>query len=210
MTSVMTYNSLVATVARWLNRDDLSGDIPTFVALAENRISRDVRILGNRRAVNGNFTPGVPLLPKPARWRATEYFSIAEAIGSNTRKPLFIRDYTYLRSFWPDDSLTSVPDYYADWDANHWLIAATPSSALAFEVGYFERIDPLDATNQTNWLTEQAPDAMLYATLLEATPMIKADARLEIWQSRYAQAIASLNENDKARRTDGSGTGGKA
>lgn len=209
MTEVLTYSGLVDKVSRWLNREDLAQDIPGFVMLAENRISRDCRILGNRKTVVGVLQQGVPVLAKPTRWRSTDYFNVSTAVGSNTRQPLYLRDYSYLREFWPNDAVTGQPEYYSDWDAYHWLIAPTPSANLAFEIGYWERINPIDPNNQTNWLTEQAPDAMLYATLLAATPMIMGDPRIDVWQAQYTQAIASLNENNAARRTDGQGTGGK-
>ena len=40
----MTYSELLAKVAAWLNRTDLTGVIPDFVELAEERINRHLRV----------------------------------------------------------------------------------------------------------------------------------------------------------------------
>src|ERR1044072_317852 len=39
-----TYANLCATVARWLERSDLSADIPDFIALAEAKINDRLRV----------------------------------------------------------------------------------------------------------------------------------------------------------------------
>ncbi len=42
--ALATYTNLQASVAAWLHRSDLTALIPDFVALAESRIARDLRI----------------------------------------------------------------------------------------------------------------------------------------------------------------------
>jgi hypothetical protein len=66
---------------------------------------------------------------------------------------------------------------------------------------YYERIAPLSSTNQTNWLTQNAPNAMLYGTLLQAMPFLKNDAR-QVFQQKYTEAITSLKVEDVARVGD--------
>ena len=42
--AISTYSELQTAVANWLDRDDLSARIPEFVALAETRMNRVLRI----------------------------------------------------------------------------------------------------------------------------------------------------------------------
>ena len=42
--ALATYTDLLASVAAWLNRSDLTAVIPDFVSLAEGRIARDLRL----------------------------------------------------------------------------------------------------------------------------------------------------------------------
>lgn len=60
----------------------------------------------------------------------------------------------------------------------------------------------LSPENQTNWLTDYAPDVLLYAILLEAVPFLKNDERIPVWESAYAWGLASFNQQDDARHVD--------
>jgi hypothetical protein len=60
----------------------------------------------------------------------------------------------------------------------------------------------LDDNNQTNWLTEYAPNLLLYATLLEATPFLKNDERIPVWTNMYAMAAQALNGEDLKKILD--------
>jgi hypothetical protein len=67
---------------------------------------------------------------------------------------------------------------------------------------YYERIQPLDSNNQTNWFTMYAPQALLYGTLLQAMPFLKNDARVQLWQTMYSQYMAALKAEDLQRLGD--------
>jgi hypothetical protein len=121
--------------------------------------------------------------------------------NGTTMEPVFLRKFEYLKSYWPNVSDTGLPKYYADTDYEHWYLAPTPDQAYTFEVLYYERIAPLSSTNQTNWLTQYAPNAMLYGTLLQAMPFLKNDARA-IFQQKYTEAITALKTEDVARVGD--------
>ena len=118
------------------------------------------------------------------------------------RQPLFLRKYEFMREYWPSTTETDVPKYYGDYDYTHWLVAPTPDLAYSMEVSYYERVQPLDSTNQTNWFTQYAPQAMLYGTLLQAMPFLKNDERFQMWQAQYSQIITALKEEDKSRIGD--------
>jgi hypothetical protein len=92
--------------------------------------------------------------------------------------------------------------FYAEYDYDHWLIVPTPDYAYPFEIVYYELPPLLDDTIQTNWLTEYAPQLLLYGALLEATPFLKNDERIATWQSYYDRAAAMLNGEDLAKILD--------
>jgi hypothetical protein len=74
------------------------------------------------------------------------------------------------------------------------------------EVLYYELPPLLDDSTETNWLSEFAPNALLYASLVEATPFIKDDQRVQLWQMYYDRAISALNGEDLAKILDRSAT----
>ena len=205
MAVTMTYTSLVADVTLYLERSDAQtiNQIPSFINLAESIISDELKILGQQETVTANMVQGNPVIAKPTRWRKTTSFNITVA---GERKPLLLRKYEYLRNYWPNPTTEGEPLFYADYDFDNWLIAPTPDAAYAFEVLYYEKIQPLDATNQTNWFTINAPQAMLYGTLLQAMPFLKNDSRVQLWQALYDRAVQTLKLENDTRTIDRSAT----
>jgi len=67
---------------------------------------------------------------------------------------------------------------------------------------YYERIQPLDSSNQTNWFTIYAPQALLYGTLLQAMPFLKNDERMPMWQAQYDKIMQVLKAEDIQRMGD--------
>jgi hypothetical protein len=197
---VMTYDSLTSTVLQYLERRDASvvETIPTFISLAEFEIAQEIKTLGQLQVAESTMTANNALLQKPARWRKTVSMSVTVA---GKKQPVYLRKYEYLKNYWPDADQTDVPLYYADTDWEHWYIAPTPNLSYAFEVLYYERIAPLSSTNQTNWLTQNAPNAMLFGTLLQAMQFLKNDQRT-IFQQKYSEALQSLKSEDVARVGD--------
>jgi hypothetical protein len=201
MAAVMTYNSLVADISSYLERTDTATieKIPTFIMLAEQVIASQIKFLGNLTVNQSTMVQGDDVIAKPARWHKTVSINVTVA-GKKT--PIFLRKYEYLREYWPDPDQEDVPAFYADYDYTHWLIAPTPDSAYNFEVLYYERAQPLDSSNQTNWFTIYAPQAMLYGSLLQAMPFLKNDERMGMWKAEYDLIIATLKTEDLQRMGD--------
>ena len=202
MSYVMSYTSLLEDVRRYLERGFTAESdrivyeqLPRLITIAQRRIARELKIQGFIRPVQTNLQAGVAVYAKPDRWRDT----ISMTVGG---KPIFARSYEYLRNYWPTESETGTPQFYADYDFQHWLIAPTPSAAGVLEIVYYEQPALLGDDLQTNWLTEYAPDLRLYATLLEATPFLKSDERIQVWQALYDRAAQALTGEDMKRITD--------
>jgi hypothetical protein len=197
---VMTYDSLNTMVLQYLERSDAAvvEAIPTFITLAEFEIAQQIKTLGQMQVVSSTMTINNPVIQKPARWRKTVSMEVSTA---GAKSPVLLRKYEYLKSYTPNATTTGLPLFYADYDYDHWLVAPTPDQAYSFEVLYYERIAPLSSANQTNWITQNAPNAMLFGTLLQAMPFLKNDAR-QIFQQKYQEALAALKAEDVTRVGD--------
>lgn len=209
MATTMTFATLKQDVQRYLERGaTLASDpivyeqIPRLINLAERRIARELKVQGFINVVTSALTPGQSVYDKPDRWRDTVSINIGTGSGNRTRKTLFTRDYEYVRSYWPDESQRAEPVFYSDYDYSHWLVAPTPDAAYPIEILYYELPPLLDDSTQTNWLTEYAPQLLLYGTLLEATPFLKNDERIGVWQQMYDRSAAMLNGEDLAKILD--------
>lgn len=200
----MTYNSLVAQIEEYLNRLDAEtlAQIPNFISQAEQRICREAENIGTESYVVGNFIAGTSVYPKPGRWRRTLAINFGSGDGFNNRNPIFDRSYDYVRRYWPNDTVQGVPQFYADYGYSNWLFAPTPDDNYPFEVSYLELPEQLTPSNQTNWITDYAPDVLLYASLLEAMPFLKNDERIPVWQGYYQRGVNSLKTQNHSRLLD--------
>lgn len=197
----MTYTSLLEDVRRYLERGgtadpDVFAQLPRLVEMAERRCARELKVQGFITAVTGTMAAGQSVYPKPDRWRDTVSITIGTGPALSRRKPIFSRGLEYLRAYWPDESETAQPEFYADYDFKHWLIAPTPAQPHPFEVIFYELPQLLDETNQTNWLTEFAPELLLYSTLLECAPFLKNDERIPVWENLYGRAAQAITNED--------------
>jgi hypothetical protein len=199
--SVMTYDSLTENIQSYLERSDTATleKIPLFIMLAEQVIASEIKFLGNLTVNTSAMVAGQFTIDKPARWHKTVSMNVTV---DGVRQPILLRKYEYLREYWPDQTATDIPLYYADYDYTHWLVAPTPDIAYNFEVLYYERVQPLDSTNQTNWFTIYAPQALLYGSLLQAMPFLKNDERTPMWQAQYSAIMQTLKAEDVSRIAD--------
>lgn len=207
MAYTMTFDSLQVDLRRYLERGFTLADdpyvyeqLPRLINMAERRIARDLKIQGFIVAVNTTLSTGVATYQKPNRWRDTISMSFKDADDNMT--PIFTRSYEYCRNYWQNETETGEPEFYADYDYTHWLIVPTPDANYDLEVLYYELPVLLDSTQQTNWLTEYAPNLLLYGALLEATPFLKNDERITTWQNYYQSAANALNTEDLKKITD--------
>lgn len=212
MPTAMTFNSLKKDLQSYLEKGQTAdttvyAQLPQLINLAERGIARELKIEGFLKVVTGMMASGKAVYPKPERWRLTVSMNFGSvAPNYNNRTPIFARDYEYIRSYWPDDSAVELPEFYADYNYNSWIFAPTPSGSFPFEVIYYEQPPLLDDDNQTNWLTTYAPNALLYRSLLEASPFIKEDGRMAVWQGMYDRAVSALNGEDIQKIIDRAAT----
>lgn len=220
MPAATTYSSNLEDVRKYLERGFTEADdpnvydqLPRLTTLAERRCARELKILGFIASYSSTMQAGVAVYAKPNRWRATVSMNFGTGASNNERKPLFTRSYEYCVAYWPNRStrVTNVDDlkFYADYDWNHWLFAGTPDADYPFEANIYEQPPFLDDSNQTNWLTQYAPDLLLPATLLECTPFLKQDERIGVWQNWYDRVAQAFTGEDVQRMLDRSAQRGR-
>lgn len=210
MSTSMTFNSLVADLQNYLERGTVSdpsvfNQLPTLINLAERAIATKLKIQGFLNNVTSNFAAGVGIYPKPNRWRETvsmEFGSIVTAPATPRRTILKARSYEYCRQYWPTEGSIDIPKFYADYNYDWWLVVPTPDQSYPWQINYYQLPPLLDAANQTNWLTNYAPNMLLYRALIEATPFLKNDERIPTWQTLYQEQLQDLDVQDLQKVAD--------
>lgn len=199
MPFVITYNSLITTVGDYLERDDLVAKIPIFIMLAETKVARVLKAQLAQIAVTDALTASNPVVVKPARWVETISFTIQTPTGIVVLKE---RTRETIQSMYPVLTDTAVPKYYSEWQENYYYIGPTPDAAYDFELMMYQQPPSLDITQQTNYLTEKAPDLLLYSTLLEAEGYLKNDDRLPVWKAARDEILQNYGVLDTRRQSD--------
>ena len=207
MVTAMTFTSLQEDVRKYLERGsvadaDVYAQIPSLINLAERQIASELKVQGFIDVLSFNLVAGQSVYDKPDRWRKTVSMTIGTGAANEQRTPLFARSYEYCRAYWPDATATGAPELYADYDYNHWLVVPTPDANYPAEALVDRMPALLDDATQTNWLTDFAPQLLLYRTLLEAAPFLKNDERIAVWQGLYDRAAAMINGEDLAKIFD--------
>lgn len=207
MATAMTFTSLLAQLRAYLERGNVADEavyeqLPNLVNNGERRIATELKIEGFLVFLSGTMTAGTSVYPKPVGWKRTTSWRIGTGATLSSTKYIYTRVYEFLRFYWPDSSLTAEPEFYSDYNFEHWLVAPTPDLAYPYEVSCYVQHTLLSEENQTNWLTENVPQLVLYAALLEATPFLKDDARIPIWKEFYDRTASTLNGEDMSRIFD--------
>lgn len=192
----MTYDSLVEDVKRYCERNDTSfvDQIPRLIMLTEQSIAAEIKTLMQLNVVNTTLTVDDPVLEKPARWRKTISMKV-------NGQPIMNRSMDYVTQY-QSESPTNQPLYYGDYDYDHWALAPIPDDNYSVEIIYYSRIQPLDVTNQENLLTREAPQALLFGTLLQTQGYLKNTDKLAVWKGYYDAAISALKGEDQRRMID--------
>lgn len=208
MPVAMTYNSLFNDLVFYSERgfagDTLVRDqIPSLINLAERDIATRLKILGLLNPVTDDLAAGTSVYLKPDRWRATASINIGVGVGPLQRRVLlFPRSYEYCRTYWPNSAETDQPEFYADYDYNHILIVPTPDIIYPYEWNYWQQPPLLDAVNQSNWLTDYAPQALLYGSLVQMLPFLKDGPWSKEWTDKYTEQLGALDAQDLQRIID--------
>lgn len=196
--TITTYSTLKSAVADWLNREDLTSVIPSFIALAEadiNRILRDYRMEKRSTALVDTQYSALP-----ADWMETIRIQIS---GDPSRIELAsnaaLADMRYSRS-----DRAGKPTHYAH-TAGGLELFPTPDDEYTIEIVYYGRVPVLSDVATTNWLLTAAPDVYLYGALTQSAPYLKDDQRAAVWGALYQNAITSLNSASEQSRHSGTG-----
>tara|TARA_R110000744_G_scaffold289502_2_gene400389 strand:- start:559 stop:1167 length:609 start_codon:yes stop_codon:yes gene_type:complete len=193
--SLTTYAGLQAAIGDFLNRQDLTAAIPTFIELAETRISRDLAHWKQEKRVETTFNERYEVIPNDF----IEALSLQHADGGRimTMAATEMHD----RRGTADNQAGKPKSVRLT--AGQFELYPTPDEAYPVSLLYRAKIPALTDTNTSNWLLLDAPDVLLYGALGHSAPYLKDDARLSIWAALYQSAVDALNAENKSARSIG-------
>ena len=197
--SLSNFTELKTEIANFLNRDDLTNVIPTFIRLAEAKMNRDIRhwrMETRKTALLDNQFTTLPIdFLSPVRMTLnTAETKVLELAGTN--------EISKFRA--EAGNATGEPAYYAMIDGSIEVFPS-PDADYTIEMLYYEAIEGLSNSITTNWILTYYPDVYLYASLLQSAPYLMEDNRIPVWGAYYTSALETLNQENELAKTGGSG-----
>jgi hypothetical protein len=190
--ALATYSELVSTVESYLARTDLTSIIPTFIQLAQDRMTRDLRTREMLKVVTTTATDGTVELP-------TDFLEMREMHFQGN--PPITLEYESPDKFFRDQlTTTSGLPYYYTIIGYEFQFAPTPDSSKTLQLLYYAKPTYISSTTSSNLYLANYSDALLYATLAEAEPYLFDDQRIQVWASMYDRAIANIMNSDIGKK----------
>lgn len=186
-----TFSGLKAAVADFLNRDDLTAQIPAFITMAESKFNRRLRV--RQMILRATATIETAFFAYPGDWLENKEFQlntnpitkleyITESFGNHLRATRF--------------TAAGKPQFFTVVGEQLEFIP-TPDTEYEGELTYYAKIPALSDENTSNWLLRYAPDLYVYGALVEATPFLKDDDRLNTWAQLYLNVIQDIEVADE-------------
>ena len=205
-----TYSGLVDQIRNYTETDSnvlTTTIVNDFITQAELRIFREIDLDVFRSYEFATLTASNPFVALPGSTPSTmsfvRYASIYQTTGAtaNERTRLLQKDVSYMNEYWPNRGNTGQPKYYAMWDQNTIYLAPTPNLAYNIELALNRNETGLASTNTTTWVSQNAPQVLLYACLIEAFKYLKGPYDLLAqYDKSYQQALERLQIEQQGRR----------
>jgi hypothetical protein len=192
--------------------------VENIILNAQYRIFRDVPIDADRKQQLGNLVAGQESINAPAGAVFIRGIQVYDTAGSETtgaNRWLEKKDYTYLQEY-QDVTGTSAaqgqPKYYAmfgggtgesDTTSGRIAFAPVPNTTYRFRV-HFNKMPNLLENDDTNYISMNFPNGLLYCCLSEAYGYLKGPIdMLTLYENKYKQEVQKFaNEQVGRRRRD--------
>jgi hypothetical protein len=207
--TITTYDGLKAAVADWLNRADLTDQVPMFIRLAEAQFNRELRVrdmhVRSEAMSDQEFVPlpldylqhySLSLMPTGGVTADLKYISKKTA---DTYKAQGVFGPTQFYTL-TDNAFELIPAPAANLDLVMVYYARIPTLGDLLPVSLFP---PPNNFRQLNWLLTKSPDLYLASSILQAAPYLNDQARLQTWAAIRASIMDGMGlENERAMRPE--------
>lgn len=184
-----SYSGLVSLITDYVEDEstELAGMIQGAINRAEERIYRDLDLVLWNTAIEGQTSADNGVIAKPYSGTHLHTFLLNLSGDYCQRRSI---DYIYMLA--PNRTVgTGPPEYYHE-DENNIYLSPIPNQQYSYTIIYSKRPNRLTPSNDQNWFTLNAADALLYASLVEAEAFLVAPERVQEWEGKYQQQLGPL------------------
>ena len=189
-----TYTTLKSAIQDYTQNTESTfvADLGTIIQQAEDRIVKSVELPNFRKNVTGSLTSGNQYLTAPDDYLYP--FSLAVLDSDSDYSYLLNTDVSFIREAYPSASTSGVPKHYAQFDDNSFIVGPTPNANLNVELHYYYVPESITAASSgTTWLGTNAPELLLYGSLVEAYTFMKGEPDiLANYEKRFQESLQKL------------------
>ena len=197
--AISTFAELKTATANWLDRSDLTDRIPEFIALAEARFNRNLRIRDMETVSTAISTvAGTREYDLPTGFVQMKEFHLT----TDPLTPLAYITPEMMSRIWAG-STKDKPEVFTII-ADKVRLGPNPDAVYTTSMLYYKTFTALSASNTTSEMLTNNPDVYLYGTLLEAEPFIMNDQRVPLWLAAFEKAVNDIQNQDNRDRHSGS------
>lgn len=196
-----TYAQLKQAIQDFTDNSETSfvTNLPLFVRGAEDRIFTLVDLELFRKNATSALSNGDPFLSCPNDYLAPFSLQITTA---GSQDFLLFKDVNFVQQYNLDKGVNGLPKYYGIYDIDNFIVGPTPDSNYTVELHYYYRPASITAgaDSATSWLGENAPNALLYGSLVEAYTYMKGEQdMMQLYEQRFGQELMRLKDLAEAR-----------
>lgn len=194
---ITTYATLKSAVADYLNRQDLTSVIPTFIQLAEKEFNRTLRV---REMLNrSQATISTQYIAMPEGFLEMRNLRVNTSRGWKSLRVMSPEQIDENRTTF-NSNQTGEPEGYTLNPDDSIEVTPAPNDSYTVEMTFYEEIPALSDSNTTNWMLEKNPDLYLFGALLQSAPYLKEDERIGVWSGLYRSLFTDIQaESDRAK-----------
>ena len=208
----MTLAELKTLIQNYVENEETTfvNSLDDFIKNAEERIFELIQFDYFRKNVTGSLTTGNTYLTTPTDYQMSFSLAVIDASGDyhylDKKHPSFMREFIVDPT---DSTLRALPKYYADFDkelstasnnGSTIIVSPVPDANYTVELHYLYKPNSLVTDTTGTWLSNNARNALLYGSLIEAYIFMKGEQDLlQAYEQRFASSVNRLKNRAEAR-----------
>ncbi len=183
MAETTSYTSLLNMAPRYVdnNAAEFIAILPTLINRAQDRIQRELE-LDMWRTMVASQSLSAATFTRPSSW--LKIYSVYVPASST-----FIerRSIDYVRWL----ATSAAPRAYAEYTETQLLFGPTPDTTYTIDFETLQKPTALSTSNETDWMTENVPELLLFGTLSSAETFLIGHERKQEFEAEYQRELAS-------------------
>jgi hypothetical protein len=179
-----SYEDFQSVVATYLQRANLTAQIPLFIQLAETRLGNLIKTFPQQVALPYSLIPA----------QGTNVISLPSDFGALIRATYNNKPLQYVSPEQMDLYNTTIHKHEFTIVGSNFFLQTLVDGSSTLTLYYYQALQGLSDNNESNWVLEDYPNIYLYATLLEAAVYMMDDERLPTWTQMLEEAITEATD----------------